>query len=92
MTTATFKPTSDPIVRDSSERLAQSAQDFKESVKQVTEDVKETATAHANYAAAFAKDQFNDNYEKLRSFMKKSPIACIVAGFALGFFVGWSRR
>jgi ElaB/YqjD/DUF883 family membrane-anchored ribosome-binding protein len=61
---------------------------LKRDINKIATDVKDHATAHVD----FVKDKAGDTFERVSDYARENPLHLVVAAFALGLFIGFTRR
>jgi ElaB/YqjD/DUF883 family membrane-anchored ribosome-binding protein len=83
--------TDKPDLSKTAEQLSASGKELKEKASQVASDVKEHASASAQYVSAVTKEKLNDGFNALNDYIKNNPLTSVVAAVSFGYVVGWLR-
>jgi ElaB/YqjD/DUF883 family membrane-anchored ribosome-binding protein len=68
--------------------LVSDASKLKENVGQIAQDMKDHATAHVD----FVWDKASDTIQRISDYARQNPLHLAGAAFALGLFLGYTRR
>jgi len=61
---------------------------LKRDVNQIATDVRDHASAHVD----FVKGKASDSFQKVCDYARENPLHLVAAAFALGLFIGFTRR
>ena len=75
-------------ISETRDTLVNDANKLKENVGQVAQDVKDHATAHVD----FVKTKANDTLQGITDYVRENPLHLAAVSFALGLFIGYTRR
>ena len=75
-------------ITDTREALVKDTTALKRDVEKIATDVKNHATAHVD----FVKDRATDSFQRVSDYARENPLHLVAAAFALGLFLGFTRR
>lgn len=75
-------------ITDTREALVKDTTTLKRDVEKIATDVKNHATAHVD----FVKDKATDSFQRVSDYARENPLHLVAAAFALGLFIGFTRR
>ena len=70
------------------ETLIDDAETLKRDVGQVAQDVRKHANSHVD----FVRNKASDSLQRISDYVRENPLCVVGAAFALGLFVGFTRR